>query len=202
MPNLDNLIAVLEEACALLDDEANDFAWSFWDNREGALREIDAAIADLRRGALDELHLRMFFAPTGPIQEVSLSSGWGDIFIELADRFDAALADAIRDAPCACLVHPLAGVTGVQELGTDDDFGEASVLACPACGQRWLRYHYEVEAFSRSGRWYLGAVSADDLGRLNAANARETLERLAWYYYGGSYFDGVTGKTSGPIRLM
>jgi hypothetical protein len=30
------------------------------------------------------------FAPTGPIQEVSLSSGWGDMFLELAKRMDAA----------------------------------------------------------------------------------------------------------------
>jgi len=28
------------------------------------------------------------FAPTGPIQEVSLSSGWGQEFLELAERFD------------------------------------------------------------------------------------------------------------------
>ena len=30
----------------------------------------------------------MLFLPTGPIQEVSLSSGWGDAFVALADRFD------------------------------------------------------------------------------------------------------------------
>jgi hypothetical protein len=35
--------------------------------------------------------LRVLFAPTGPIQEVSVSSGWGDAFLELADRFDDAM---------------------------------------------------------------------------------------------------------------
>ena len=32
--------------------------------------------------------IRVLFAPTGPIQEVSLSSGWGHEFIKLAERFD------------------------------------------------------------------------------------------------------------------
>jgi hypothetical protein len=36
------------------------------------------------------LDMSMLFAPTGPIQEVSLSSGWGDKFIAVADRFDRA----------------------------------------------------------------------------------------------------------------
>ena len=31
---------------------------------------------------------------TGPIQEVALSSGWGDAFLDLADRFDAAMLAA------------------------------------------------------------------------------------------------------------
>lgn len=201
MPNPESLIAVLEEARALLDSEANEFAWSFWEDRADAVREIDAVIADVRGGILDELRLRMYFAPTGPIQEVSLSSGWGQVFVELADRFDAALADAVAGATCACRVRPLTGVAPSRELGMDADFGEVSILVCPACGQRWLRYYYVVEAFSRSGRWYLGAVSADDMAGLDAGNARETLERLPWYYYGGSYFDGAIGKTSGPILL-
>ena len=32
----------------------------------------------------------MLFLPTRPVQEVGLSSGWGDEFLELASRFDRA----------------------------------------------------------------------------------------------------------------
>jgi len=32
----------------------------------------------------------ILFLPTGPIQEVSLSSGWGNELVALADRFDRA----------------------------------------------------------------------------------------------------------------
>jgi hypothetical protein len=32
----------------------------------------------------------MIFAPTGRMQELSLSSGWGEWFLLLAERFDEA----------------------------------------------------------------------------------------------------------------
>jgi len=35
--------------------------------------------------------MSVLFAPTGPIQEVSLSSGWGQGFLKLAEDFDAAV---------------------------------------------------------------------------------------------------------------
>ncbi len=34
------------------------------------------------------LEVAILFAPTGPIQEVSISNGWGEFFIKLADKFD------------------------------------------------------------------------------------------------------------------
>jgi hypothetical protein len=43
-----------------------------------------------------ELSLSILFAPTGPIQEVSLSSGWGGEFLKLASTFDAALDEVYR----------------------------------------------------------------------------------------------------------
>jgi hypothetical protein len=40
--------------------------------------------------------LIVLFAPTGPIQEVSISSGWGNEFLDLAERFDRAVQRAYR----------------------------------------------------------------------------------------------------------
>jgi hypothetical protein len=31
--------------------------------------------------------------------------------------------------------------------------------------------------------------------------AKEMLENLDWYYYGGSYYEGRSGRTSGKIVL-
>jgi hypothetical protein len=87
------LIEILEEARFLLALPDNDFAWSSWEDGAAALSEVDILLEELKRGLLPQKHtLSVLFAPTGPIQEVSLSSGWGKSFLELAERFDTALA--------------------------------------------------------------------------------------------------------------
>jgi hypothetical protein len=50
---------------------------------------MDRAIADLTQGVVS--NLSWLFAPTGPLQEVSLNSGWGAEFLALVARFDAAM---------------------------------------------------------------------------------------------------------------
>jgi hypothetical protein len=85
------LIEVLGAARGLLARPGNDFGWSSWEGRDAALRELDELIAVTTAGQLPEhLDLAVLFAPTGPMQEVSLSSGWADEFLALAGRFDAA----------------------------------------------------------------------------------------------------------------
>ena len=85
------LADVLREARALLALPDNCFDWSSWADRDTALQEVDTLIAVLDARRLpSRLTLRVLFAPTGPIQEVSISSGWGQEFLALADRFDRA----------------------------------------------------------------------------------------------------------------
>lgn len=86
MKDLRKLLAILKETRALVARDDNDFSWSSWIDRDQAIAEIDSIIAELKNGSVPEI--RVLFAPTGPIQEVSLSSGWGNEFLELADRFD------------------------------------------------------------------------------------------------------------------
>jgi hypothetical protein len=78
----------MEETRTYLALENNDFSWSSWIDQNHALAEIDSIIPDLQHGSVPDMVV--LFAPTGPIQEVSLSSGWGDEFINLALRFDEA----------------------------------------------------------------------------------------------------------------
>jgi hypothetical protein len=85
------LTDVLREARALLALPDNDFVWSRWEDGDDALGHLDVLIAALEAGGLpDRLDLAVLFGPTGPIQEVSLSSGWGEELLALAGRFDAA----------------------------------------------------------------------------------------------------------------
>jgi hypothetical protein len=86
-----DLLAVLRAARALLAQPDNNFDWSSWKDGVQAIRELDNLIATLESGRLPgRLTLQVLFAPTGPIQEVSLSSGWSSEFLALASRFDAA----------------------------------------------------------------------------------------------------------------
>jgi len=85
------LLQVLRDTRALLARPENNFDWSSWGSVEAALREMDALIECVCNGAEpDAQQLAVLFAPTGPIQEVSLSSGWADTFLTLAERLDAA----------------------------------------------------------------------------------------------------------------
>jgi hypothetical protein len=91
---MSSLEAVLLDARALLARPNNDFSWSAWKDREAALAELDGVIDEVRQGRLPRVTLNVLFGPTGPIQETSISSGWGDEFLEVAARYDQAVAAA------------------------------------------------------------------------------------------------------------
>ena len=91
------LLGVLREARVLLALPGNDFAWSSWEDSTAALAELDRHIVAIESGELPKRHeLTILFAPTGPIQEVSLSSGWGSQFLTVAERFAATVERVFR----------------------------------------------------------------------------------------------------------
>jgi hypothetical protein len=193
------LTDVLREARALLARPGNDFAWSSWSNAADALREVDTLIRSLERGVpLSVFRVSVLFAPTGPIQEVSLSSGWGDQFLALAERWDVAL-----EGRCRCETPPLDYRDFERrELGVDEADGryaDVAIERCRHCGRDWLRYHYEIEAFPRSGRWYRGLVSPEAAARATPGNAREILAALPWHLAGGSYFGHAGKRIDAPL---
>ncbi|MBK6702763.1 MAG: hypothetical protein IPL62_04740 [Caulobacteraceae bacterium] len=85
------LLDIFQRARDLVARPENDFAWSSWRDAEHALEEIDGIISRLRNGDIpDQFAMSILFAPTGPMQELSLSSGWGNRFLQLASEFDEA----------------------------------------------------------------------------------------------------------------
>ena len=90
--NTDALLDIFHRARDLVARPDNDFAWSSWRDAEHALEEIDAIISRLRNGeTAGTSSMAILFSPTGPKQELSLSSGWGNRFLQLASEFDEAL---------------------------------------------------------------------------------------------------------------
>src|SRR5450432_230587 len=102
---------------------------------------------------------------------------------------------------CSCYSGAFQSLANTTELGMDSVFAEVSVSTCKNCGQQWLRYFYEQEAFTRSGRWYLGAVTKAQVAELTIESAKQILETLESYYRGGSFYDGRISKRSGEIIL-
>lgn len=89
------LLDIFYRARDLVALPQNDFSWSGWRDAEEALAEIDGIISRLRAGDVPEtIVMAVLFAPTGPMQELSMSSGWGNRFLQLASEFDDAIGDA------------------------------------------------------------------------------------------------------------
>lgn len=89
----DKLLQLLDETLKWLALPTNDFAWSSWQDSRAAIEELSQYQQEFLHGNFTSLpQLKTLFAPTGPIQEVSLSSGWAEEFLKLAARFDHLLA--------------------------------------------------------------------------------------------------------------
>lgn len=89
--NTEAVLDIFQRARDLVARPDNDFAWSSWRDAGHALEEIDGIISRLRNGDVpDQFAMSILFAPTGPMQELSLSSGWGNRFLQLASEFDEA----------------------------------------------------------------------------------------------------------------
>jgi hypothetical protein len=86
------LVAILCETRQFLCKEGNNFVYSSWDDSKAAEADIREHTERIQSGDYSRLFdLRLLFAPTGDIQEVSVSSGWGEEFLALAKRFDKDL---------------------------------------------------------------------------------------------------------------
>lgn len=82
------LVEVLRSSIELLSIEDNDFSWSSWENQAAAVAEVRSLLSVVEAGELpDRIKISVLFVPTGPIQEVSLSSGWADPFFKVFEQF-------------------------------------------------------------------------------------------------------------------
>lgn len=86
---IESLIHVLEASIELISLPENDFSWSTWEGEEQAKAELLGLVSTLKSGELPKkLDVSVLFAATGPLQELSLSSGWADTFLKVADKYD------------------------------------------------------------------------------------------------------------------
>jgi hypothetical protein len=86
------VVEVLQEVKALLaQTSVDDFAWSAWEDSTAAISEIDRLLEQLPVDPAAGESLALLFAPTGALQEVGLSGGWRQEYLDLAACLDAAI---------------------------------------------------------------------------------------------------------------
>ncbi len=107
-------------------------------------------------------------------------------------------------ASCPCS-HPEANADNfiIADWGVDKTnsrFAEIRIYTCKHCGTQWLHYFVEYEAFSQSGRWYRGKITAAELTELTAEKTVDYLQGLESYIYGGSFFNTRGKYGSGTVR--
>ncbi len=91
-----------------------------------------------------------------------------------------------------------------KTIGTDlthGRYGDVTLEKCNACGDLWLRYFVEYEAFSRSGRWFRALISEQLSKTITPEGALAYINRQPWYLAGGSYFQSDGFRTSGEAEV-
>lgn len=70
--------------------EESDTVWAGFDNVDAFLEELNKGIENIQAcdfQTLKKIHIE--FLPTCTYQELSLSNGWSDVYLQLAIEFDA-----------------------------------------------------------------------------------------------------------------
>ncbi len=96
MENIDNdetvIIEILETVKELILEPKTDISWSTFDSKDDVILDIDSHIQKLKLRDFSKIKdLILLFAPTSDFQEISLSSGWGNRYLNISERFDTAI---------------------------------------------------------------------------------------------------------------
>jgi hypothetical protein len=86
------LIEILETIKKLILEPRTDISWSTFDSKDELIIEIDAHIKKLNLKDFSKIKdLILLFAPTSDFQEISLSSGWSNQYLNISEKFDIAI---------------------------------------------------------------------------------------------------------------
>ena len=84
----EELNLILEKIKLKIADDSN-MVWTGYDSAKELRDEIDVYINQIKNGDLNGLaDLNTYFLPTSTFQEHSISNGWPDEYLRLAEEFD------------------------------------------------------------------------------------------------------------------
>ena len=85
----ENLIKLLYEIIELVSVQDINMVWSTYDTKEILILELENYIKRLQNNDFSPIeHLISLFLPTGDLQEIAISSGWGEEYLSISKKFD------------------------------------------------------------------------------------------------------------------
>jgi len=84
------LIQLIDELLAIVQAHPQDLNWqTYYDDQQELLSDLRDHSERVRRGDGSRLpELKFSLLPTGDLNEIAFSSGWGDAYVRLANEFD------------------------------------------------------------------------------------------------------------------
>ena len=88
------LAAIVNELLEIVRAHPQDLDWQpYYEDQPELLRDLHDHAERIRSGDADRLpELKFSLLPTGPLNEIALSSGWGAAYVRLANEFDGLYA--------------------------------------------------------------------------------------------------------------
>ncbi|MHA2245326.1 MAG: hypothetical protein ACXADY_10205 [Candidatus Hodarchaeales archaeon] len=83
------LIKLLEEVVTIIQQTKSVLLWTKAHSKEEIILELNVHIQRLRSNDLTKIdEIKLLFAPTGELQDLSLDSGWGETFLVISSQVD------------------------------------------------------------------------------------------------------------------
>ena len=93
--NLSNLIILVEKIKDLVNQPGTTTPlWIHYDSKEEVIGELERHIMLLHKEDFSIIkELTLLFAPTSDLQDISIRNGWGNQFLEIAEKFDKIIKE-------------------------------------------------------------------------------------------------------------
>jgi len=85
----ENLIKLLNKIIELVSTRDTNMVWSTYDTKEVLILELKNYIQRLQNNDFSPIEqLISLFLPTGDLQEIAISSGWGEEYLSISKKFE------------------------------------------------------------------------------------------------------------------
>lgn len=97
----EKIVAVIDEIELIkekIKSPKTSFLHSSFETKEDIISELNNHILKLKKEVFSNIENSIIlFAPTSDLQDISIDSGWGQLFLIISKRFDSAIKDLIEE---------------------------------------------------------------------------------------------------------